>query len=55
MIPGVHQDVIDVNQHEVMEVILERLIHESLEYGDQPIRHDTVLVVGGRCHKCGYG
>lgn len=32
LIPGVDQDVIDVDLHEAMEVLPEHLIHKSQEY-----------------------
>lgn len=29
----VHQDIVNVNQHEVVEVMVEHLSHVALEYG----------------------
>lgn len=53
LIPGVHQNVFDVDQYESMEVLPEYLIHVSLEYVkgiDQPIWHDEIFIMASRCH-----
>ncbi len=52
--PGVDEDVIYVNQHELMEKLPEHLMHKVLEYGggvDKAIGHDEKFIVTSRGHK----
>ncbi len=47
-VPGVYKDVVDVDNHELMEELPEHLVHEALEDGrrvGKAIWHDPIFVV----------
>lgn len=47
-VPGVYQDVVDVDYVKVVQVLPEHLVHKALECGGrvgQPVQHDPVLIV----------
>lgn len=52
--PRVHKDIMDLDLDKLMEVLLEHLMHETLECEvgvDQAICHDKILIVACRGHK----
>jgi hypothetical protein len=51
---GIYEDVIYVNKDEFMQKLSEYLVHEALEDCrgvDEPIGHDPIFVVPGRCYE----
>ncbi len=54
-VPGVDQNVVDVNYHKAVEELPEHLVHELLEDGGgvgKAIRHHEVLIVAGGSNEC---
>lgn len=46
--PGVNEDVINIHDHEAVEILPEHCMHEVLKDGrgvDEAIRHDPIFVV----------
>ncbi len=54
-VPGVYKDVVDVDDHELMEELPEYLVHEALVDGrwvGKAIRHDLIFIVARWCDEC---
>ncbi len=51
-VPGVNEDVVNINYHTTMEEFPEHLVHKFLEDRGKAKGHNEVLIVAGRSNEC---